>query len=318
VPALLIHPSSLHESGLFESSSLEAAEDDVTLAGLGRHFQGWQLAVVAVGTALGGVALALPRPVAPCELPLPDVDRVEEAAATARARELVRAATVEPLPFLVRAAGDTFRRFGAAEAKGDVVEAGNLAVDFERHVSEARARHGDGPILSLRAVQADLFARAVKTNDIRELTELGGSLLAAGDRPAFSPSLLSPEELGSLFEMRWTRLSGLIGSHPFLPSSNAWRLYYRTLLANPDLASHADGGTGLLKTARFVEAVARRDPEYPRLVALGVIEQWMGRYEAAEALYIGYLATYPSGRFRLRAQNYMLAARSRLPASPRP
>ena len=50
--------------------------------GLRRHLRGWQLAVAAVGTALGGVALALPRPVAPCELPLPDVDRTEERAAS--------------------------------------------------------------------------------------------------------------------------------------------------------------------------------------------------------------------------------------------
>ena len=84
---------------------------------LGRHLRGWQLAVVAVGAALGGVALALPRPVAPKELPLPAVDRHEETRADARDGERIRVARAAPLPFLVRTAGEAFWRFGAAEGK---------------------------------------------------------------------------------------------------------------------------------------------------------------------------------------------------------
>src|SRR5882724_3026610 len=84
-----------------------------------KHFRGWQLAVVALGTALGGAVLALPRPIPPRELPLPAVDRSEQRESEGRARAMVQTAEATPLPFLVRAAGEAFRRFGEGEAKGD-------------------------------------------------------------------------------------------------------------------------------------------------------------------------------------------------------
>ena len=283
---------------------------------LSRHLRGWQLAVAAVGTALGGVALALPRPVAPVELPLPDVDRGEERLAEQRIRELVSWATAEPLPFLVRAAGETFRRFGGAEAKGETSEAAVLATDFARRVSEARARHGDRAVLALRAVQGDLFLRAVRTGDARERAELGGALFG-GDRFVVPKMSMLPDELAVLFELRWTKLAGLVGTYPFSPTLNDWRLYYRAVLGNPDLATRS-AGAGFAVLSKSIDALAKRTPEYPRSLALGIVQHWMGRYEAAEELYISYLAREPSGPFRLRAQNYMLAARQRVPASPRP
>src|SRR5262249_10892673 len=146
--------------------------------------------------------------------------------------------------------------------------------------------------------------------------ELGGALFG-GDRVVVPKNAMPPDELVVLFELRWTKLAGLVGNYPFSPTLNDWRLYYRAGLGNPDLARRAAGAdTAVL--SKSIDALAKRTPDYPRSLALGIVEHWMGRYEAAEELYVSFLSAHPSGPFRLRAQNYMLAARLRVPASPRP
>src|ERR1700753_3455881 len=119
---------------------MEPSTTTLALENVGRHLKGWQLAVVALGTALCGVALALPRPVAPRELPLPAVDRGAGRERHARARALVQAAATTPLPFLVRAAGEAFRHFGSAEAAGEVDE--TAAREFRARVGAALMQHG--------------------------------------------------------------------------------------------------------------------------------------------------------------------------------
>jgi hypothetical protein len=280
---------------------------------LGRHLKGWQLAVAAVGTALGGLALALPRPIAPSELPLPTVDRTEEKEADARARELIRGAETTPLPFLVRAAGEAFRRFGAAEVKSDDVEASAQENAFTKRIEAARKQHGDAPVLALRAVQAHLFVKALRTGNTTELHELGGKFFAESDGGAAERSyVLQDDELGSLFQMRWTKLAGLLAERPFAPTLNDWRLYYRTLLAHAELATdtlRTDPMTRGLLLARCVEALAKLDPDYPRALGLGVTLHWMGRYDEAESMFLAHLQAHPTGFWRLRVQGYLLAAR---------
>jgi hypothetical protein len=285
---------------------------------LQRHSKGWQLAVAALGTALGGVALALPRPVAPRELPLPIVDREELGVAEARARELIRAAESRPLPFLVRAAGEAFRRFGTAEAKHDEAEGRVQANDFAERVSEARKQYGDTPVLTLRAVQADLFTHAVRESSAPDLEELGGAAFAPGSPTReLSRATLRDDELRALFSMRWTRLSGTLASRPFAPTLNEWRLYYRTLLAHADVAlagGEADPIREAMAQARCIDALVKLDPDYPRLLALGIVEYWKGHYDAAEALFAAHLEARRSGPWRLRTQNYLVAARRQIPA----
>jgi hypothetical protein len=291
------------------------------LEDLGKHLRGWQLAVVAVGTALGGLALALPRPVAPKELPLPAVDRLEETRAAARDAERIRAARAASLPFLVRAAGDAFRRFGGAEVTHDEREADALQTAFVKRIEAARKQHGDEPVLALRAVQADLFVAAVRHENMDELRQLGGSFFGANDRDAaLRASTLRDDELTSLFAMRWSKLSRLLDQRPFSPTLNEWRLYYRTLLAHAELASPAlerDATARTLSLVRCVEALAKLDPDYPALLALGITRHWMGRYEDAEALFASYLASHPTGALRLRVQGYLLAARRHVPGAER-
>jgi hypothetical protein len=237
----------------------------------------------------------------------------------ARARELVRAAESRPLPFLVRAAGEAFRRFGKAEAGPDQDESQAQARSFLSRVAEARKQTGDTPVLTLRAVQANLFVDAVRRRDARELEELGGAAFAErSPTRELSIATLREDELRSLFTMRWTRLSGTFQNRPFAPTLNEWRLYYRTLLVHSELpraGREADPVADAMTLQRTVEALVKHDPDYPRLLALGIVEHWKGRYDAAEALLAAHLEANRSGPWRLRAQGYLLAARRRIPGS---
>jgi hypothetical protein len=293
------------------------------------HLEGWQLAVVAVGMALGAAILAVPRAVPPDAIPLPRVDRVGEARAEARERALARRAAATPLPFLVRAAGEAFRRFGVAEAKEDASEARALSEALVARVAEARRRHGDEALLSLRAVQSELFVRAVtrwaaSRGPDAELDELGGSFVRRAEESGFIAAhrqiAIDADALATIFTIRWTKLAGLIDVFPFAPSLNEWRLYYRTLLTHPALRPEGrragpSGETEIL--AAVVDALSRRDPDYPALLARGILEHWAGHYSNAAALFSAHLASNPSGPWRLRAQNYLLAAYRHVPRPAR-
>jgi hypothetical protein len=289
------------------------------LEALERHLRGWQLAVVAVGTALGGVALALPRPVAPKELPLPAVDRTEETRDDARDEERIRAARATALPFLVRAAGEAFRRFGAAEAKSDGDDADAQQLAFSKRIEAARKQHGDEPVLALRAVQADLFVQAVRAENLSDLRQLGGGFFGPAGRDGVArAAALRDDELKSLFEMRWSKLAHLSKERPFAPTLNEWRLYYRTLLAHPELSSptlERDADARTRSLTRTIEALAKIDPEYPAALALGITNHWLDRYDDAETLFTSYLTIHPTGPLRLRVQGYLLAARRHLPGA---
>ena len=89
-----------------------------------RHLEGWQLGVVAVGIALGSAILALPRAVPPHRTPLPPVDRAEERRARTSSSVIwIALATARPVAVIASAAvgREAFRRFGAAEARGDAL-----------------------------------------------------------------------------------------------------------------------------------------------------------------------------------------------------
>jgi hypothetical protein len=286
-----------------------------------RHLEGWQLAVVVVGSALAAAALAVPRAVTPREIPLPAVDRGEEGGTEDIRRAMVESVRATPLPFRVRAVGEALRRFGDAEARSDSEKAEELSRDVAARAKEARVHHGDAPLLALRAVQADLFARAVTrwtTTGVldQDATELGGAFLRHAQRNGWiTPErrlVVDADGIAVVFLMRWTKLSGLIETHPFAPSLNEWRIYFRTLIAHPE-STGRDPEAEAERLESYVAALSRRDPDYPGLLARGILEYRLGHFgPAAEAL-SDHLRTHPSGPWWLRARNYLLAAREQLP-----
>jgi hypothetical protein len=289
---------------------------------LARHFEGWQLGLLSVGIVVLGFLLVLPHEVEPDVLPLPRIDRhtmrIERAEEHARAEE----ARARPLPFELRVVGERFRRYGLAAALRDEARANAELVELNRAVAAAKTQHGAPPLLLLRAVQGELFARAVgrweatgQADD--ELIELGGDLVdkvkGSGWMSGPHRFVASADERAVLFQIRWSNVAGLLGTQPFSPTLDDWRTYYRFLLEHPeiqngDCSPAARGATQL----RYVGALAKKDPEYPALLARGVLELRLGAPASAMAALLGYLGGAPEGPWRLRAQNYLAAARARV------
>jgi hypothetical protein len=284
--------------------------------GLRRHLEGWPILAVLSSIALGAAALAIPRAAAPGELPLPRVDRAEQLSLDRGERERLVRAEAKPLPYIVRAAGDALRRFGEAEASSaDEATLTERRADFSAAVEAARKRYGDRPLLDLRAAQTALFVRAVArlaagARD-RDALELGGAFVTRASENGWTDARgrpdLRPDEAGCMFRVRWTHLGGLLETRPFSPTLNEWRLYYRTLLAHsPRRAPGLDG---------YVDALVKYDPEYPELLARGIVAYWNGRFAEATEFFAQHLSRRPTGPWRLRAQNYLLAAYARAPKS---
>jgi hypothetical protein len=299
-------------------------------SGWRRNLEGWQVLAVAGCIAVGAAALALPRATAPRELPLPQVDRAEQGRVERDERAELEKAQAKPLPFLVRAAGDALRRFGRAESGLDPAPIDVARTDFQETVQGARKRHGDRALLDLRAVQTALFVRAVSELGRRpspnpDAVELGGGFVSRAERSgwidATGHAVLEPDEAACIFKIRWSLLAGLIETFPFSPSLNDWRLYYRTLLVHSDSprgqrAARGQQDAALL--ASYVDGLSKRDPEYPSILARGILAYWAGQFGEATELFAQHLSRHPTGPWRLRAQNYLLAAYSLAPkpASP--
>ena len=124
---------------------------------------------------------------------------------------------------------------------------------------------------------------------------------------------LRGDELRSLFTS--AGLGSLERSRVVLAYLNEWP---STLLAHAELARAGrapDPVADATDLARIVEALVKHDPDYPRLLALGIVEHWKGRYDAAEAMLAAHLDAHRTGPWRLRAQGYLLAARRRIPSA---
>lgn len=299
-------------------------------SGLSRHFAGWQLGVLSVGIAGLAALLAVPRPVAPDVLPLPTVDRREQARTIQNEGARALAAERRELPFDVRAVGEALHRYGAANYTGD-------STNMERELGELRVatgralkRYGPELLLQLRAVQTQLFLRALShwegTGQVdSELRELGGNLLDKARRSGWIASdhrlLMSSGQRRTLFRIRWDGLTGLLKRYPFAPSLDEWRVYYRFLLEHPEAPPGSPKGGPELARALLTErqayvlALTRRDPYYPAALARGVLAYQLERFDDAAREFRAYLGGHADGPWRLRVQNYLLAALLRARAS---
>lgn len=287
-----------------------------------RHLEGWQLAVAAVGVAVTSMVLVLPRSVVPGEIPLPTVDREEAARAAHERRALAHSAERMPLPLVVRAAGESIRAFGEAEYRNDAAGCEKQARDIVARIAAARAAVGEKPLLALRAVQTELFVRALTTwassrREDRDVIELGGGFARRANRNGWVQGrhlALSQDGLAQIFLVRWTRLAGLTETRPFIATLNELRLYYGTLMKHPD-ARVDDFYAQAEALGGYVTALHRHDPDYPAALAGGIVAFRQGDFQDATELLAGHLKEHPGGPWRLRAQNYFVAARLRRQAA---
>ena len=285
---------------------------------VGRHLEGWPLAVVALSVALLGVALGSPRPVAPDLVPPPQVD-VQELRHRARQRRMLAAqAFRQQLPFDARAVGEGIRRYGRALAGGQMGQGEHEARRLRVSVNRVRTAHGDRPLLVLRAVQTELFLGALLHWESRgtlnqDLVELGGDFLAKARASGWIGErlLLTVDERAVLFMVRWTALTGLLDTYPFAPTPNDWRLYYRFLLNHPEGAAASSGQDALSQKLEYVRALSGRDASYPAALARGVLLFGRGQYGAACTAFRDHLGQYPDGRWQLRVRNHLRACASR-------
>jgi hypothetical protein len=112
-----------------------------------------------------------------------------------------------------------------------------------------------------------------------------------------------------LFQLHWAELIGKRSSFPFAPTLNDWRLYYRFLLLHPahepTLAGDAES-TANAARVNVVNALSRKDPDYPAAFARGYLFDRLGEPEAAASAYRAHLGQHESGPYALLARNYLI------------
>jgi hypothetical protein len=281
-----------------------------------RHLQGYELGLLTVGTVLTFTLLALPRASEPEVLPLPRVDRAEARRSEARDRELAASAEREPLPFEVRAVGESIRHFGLTRSQG--FDAEHDREDIEVRVGIVNALGKAQLLLRLRAIQTRYFLAALADFESNgkpsaDLNELGGDFLKQAEQSgwfdAAHHSAADQATLRVLFQLRWSDLIQKRRAFPFAPSLNDWRIYYRFLLLHPERLPTLLG-EGLDDEARLklVSALAHKDPDYPEAFARGYLAYRLGDSEASAAAYRAQLGKSESGPYALLARNYLIYA----------
>lgn len=288
--------------------------------GLRRHLAGWQLGALTVGIVALAALVAVPRPVAPELLPVPNIDRREIARETSAQELRADRAERHELPFEVRAVGEAFHRYGAANYVQDAPDMDRELRALRRNARVALAHYGKGPLLELRAVQTRLFLRALSrwegTGRVDgELKELGGNFVDKATRSGWVASrrrlLMDASERRVLFSIRWAGLTGLLTHDAFAPSLNDWRVYYGFLLEHPEAPAGRAGGSlraRAVEQLAYVKALAKRDPYFPAALARGVLAYQLEHFDAATREFRAFLKAHANGPWRLRAQNYLLAA----------
>lgn len=278
--------------------------------GLARHLRGWPSGLAVVAMAALSALLVVPRQVAPDWVPPPRVDRLEQR--QLHEREAERSARARAgLPLEVRAVGEAFRQFGRLSSAQDASPELARRALLDR-LEAARALHGDERLLELRALQTELFVQALAEPSDAEPTserlELGGTLFTLGRQRGWfepGPGRARPDELGTLFRVYWADVLQL-RRHPFAPTLNEWRAYYRFLLSQPN-RNPATREHDLRLQLGYVAALEREDLEYPSALARGVLLYRLGSIPEATAQLVAHLQQQPDGAWTLRAKNHLAA-----------
>ncbi len=275
--------------------------------------QGYELGLLTLGIVGTCALLALPRASIPSTLPLPQIDRAQARRNGEREHELAELALNEPLPFEVRAVGESVRHFGHSLAhgtdtehdRGDLRERAKVVID-----------KGETPLLlRLRAVQTEFFLRALEefehTGKVSsDLEELGADFVvrarASGWIDAHNQCAADEATRRVLYRMHWADLLDRRSAFPFGPTLDEWRQYYRFLLLHPTSGPSAGPDIADSERLRVVNALSRKDPDYPAGFARGVLLYRLNDRQAAATAFRSQLAQHESGPYALLARNYLI------------
>jgi hypothetical protein len=298
--------------------SAEAAQKQASRGRFRRHLQGYELGLLTVGMVLTFSLLTLPRASRPSTLPLPQIDRAEAESSNQSERERAKRTEATGLPFELRAVGESIRHFGHSVNEG--IDPGHDLDDLRERMKAVAASGQGSLLLGLRAVQTQYFLRALSQFEHEgkpngELAELGGDFLKHAQHNGWftrDGHFRSDEATRRvLFHLHWAELIGKRGTFPFAPTLNDWRLYYRFLLLYPEreLTPVADlESADNIARVRVVNALSRKDPEYPAFFANGYLFERLGDRQAAAAAYRAHLGQHESGPYALLARNYLIHA----------
>ncbi len=261
-----------------------------------------------LGLALVVLFLAMPRAIAPGELPRPVLEPRAIAHERALHSQLVAEAYAQPLPFEVRAVGEAFRVEGQriGEQRDPLTE---QRLQRWRHaVERARAQHGPRQLLILRAVQAELFLDALAAWERtgragRELRELGGDFVEQATlRGWWNAGRLDLErdERRALFVARWTELAGLTAD----PLLGTPQVSVR-LVARLTLTSFNQGRLGPRAALAAIERLAPLDRDYPAELARGLVLARQGDLGGAAQSFERQLQSGGDGPWALRTRNHL-------------
>ena len=254
--------------------------------------RGVTLAGVPFVTAVLVWAFAMPRAVAPMELPLPQVDGAALAEQVARDHGLAKDARLQPLPTQVRALGTAIRAFNAAEVRDEEPAVlSQRRSTLEGSVGPALERDGVGALVRLRAVQMDEFLAEVSRFErtgmrTQELDELGGTFVRSlmrvgwvhpvgGAVAVWPPTgsamlvILDDAERRAMFKLTWNKLVGLGARSELALSLDENRALYSFYLRHPHAPeSQRMAMAAARRQAKDADTCARID-EGERVAALG-------------------------------------------------
>jgi hypothetical protein len=184
----------------------------------------------------------------------------------------------------------------------------------------ARQPEGTLELLSLRALQAELFLLAVAGWNTsqpapNEVLELGGpfaGFAAISWADGQGGLVVSRDQLRLFYRVYWGRLTGLSADAAFEPSVDEARRYYRTVLVHPPDTS-ADQMSQDLARLNYVQALGEVDSSYPSLLAQALLSLRLGQPEKAHRLLTLHLGQHPEGSWTAIARNARLFAAQAIP-----
>jgi len=278
--------------------------------------QGYELGLLIVSMVLTFSLLTLPRASRPDTLPLPRIDRAEAKRRDANERERAQRAESSGLPFEVRAVGESIRHYGQSVSQG--IDPAHDLEDLHERVGTVEATGKSSLLLDLRAVQTEYFLRALarferEAKPNGELAELGADFLKHALHHGWFTSdgrfVADEATRRVLFHLHFADLIGKRSTFPFAPTLDDWRLYYRFLLQYPEreLVPVTDAeSAGNVARVRVVNALSRKDPEYPAFFAKGYLLDQLGDRQGAASQYRAHLGQHESGAYALLARNYLI------------